>query len=612
MEQVIRMKLKNLAAKVPRPRLRRQNTAVFAGACVLLLALFGALSGSNREANVGKKILGAATSGFENLENGDINGAVHNFEEIQSQLAGSNGVITGLLQIDAAQLSEVVDDVKAGLGELASARFAWSQESNSSDQNFFSHLKNSRAHLLAAQSKLAAASFHPKIRQARQILSEVARMEGTLLNLLGGKPKTYLLVFQNNNEARATGGFVGTYGILEFRSGTARIRKIESIYALDGQLKEKILAPSPVQRVVSKYWGLRDANWFADFPSTARKMLMFLEKESGILADGVISATPDVFEKLLALTGPVPMPEYGVVLTPENFRQAVQYKTSLDYDRVLNEPKKFLAEFAPRFLGKFAGLSEAGRFEALLVLQKAAAEKQLLAFSLDPEMQADFVYFDLEGAVKKTSGDYLGIFHSNVGGGKTDLAIGQKVEKQVTIDSAGRAYVRLQISRTHSGSDEKFFPKNVDFMRVLVPAGSRLLSASGFDDFVMPKFPAAGGEVLDEDLAAWEKALFHDRANGIYIGQEAGHTIFANFLELEPGQTKNVELVYELPFLADKSYSLAVQKQPGAAPFDFSLQINYGRGEIANYYPENLTLAANGVSIRESVNTDKFYAVTGK
>src|SRR5690606_24264615 len=152
-------------------------------------------------------------------------------------------------------------------------------------------------------------------------------------------PKTYLLIFQNYDEARATGGFIGTYGVLKVSNGKIDKLKIESIYNLDGQLFEDIAAPGPFQPAIPK-WGIRDANWFADFPTSADKLLYFYEKV-GETADGVIATTPQIFSELLKLTGSIEMGQYGVTLTAENFQEQVQFKTSVDYDKELNEPKKF-------------------------------------------------------------------------------------------------------------------------------------------------------------------------------------------------------------------------------------------------------------------------------
>lgn len=355
---------------------------------------------------------------------------------------------------------------------------------------------------------------------------------------------------------------------------------------------------------------MRDANWFVDFPTSARKILEFFEKETGILADGVISFTPDVFEKLLALTGQVEMPEYGEVLTAENFRELVQYKTSVDYDRVENEPKKFLADFAPRFLGKLQNLDQERQLQLLDALLAMADQKHILLFSLDEKLERQIETTGLAGELKKTSGDYLAIFHSNVGGGKTDHEIKQIVDKEIAVGEAGGNIVKLRISRTHEGYSEKYFPKNVDFMRVLVPLGSKLISASGFDDFEL--LPSTRPEALpDPELAFWDSQITHDANTGMYIGYENGYAEFANWLELLPGETKTVELVYRLPFRADQTFTHLLQKQPGSREFDFTLRVSLP-GAILRVYPESFAADESSVTFSETINADRVYGVVSQ
>src|SRR5262249_46850739 len=60
-------------------------------------------------------------------------------------------------------------------------------------------------------------------------------------------------------------------------------------------------------------WHLRDANWAADFPSSARQAARFWELLTGTRVDGVIAFDERFLELLLGATGPVTVPEYGTV-----------------------------------------------------------------------------------------------------------------------------------------------------------------------------------------------------------------------------------------------------------------------------------------------------------
>lgn len=648
LEQIISYKLsllkqRMLRSKQARPRKIFSIFTFVAGGLLILFSfiILGRLDSSIR---FSKQILGTATSGFEFMQEGSFKEAAQNFETIQKQIADSNELVIKILNILPAgfdpnrivqastQIIGALNFAILGVREFEEMNPVWDPLSNSSDQQFYFYTQLSREYFLQAlenikigidnvqvvNTSFLPAEIQTKFLEARdglilakKLLEDAVSLQTFVLNILGGEKKTYLLIFQNNNEARAGGGFIGTYGILEFENGRFRIIKIESIYDLDGQLKEIIPAPGPLQRQVSATWGMRDSNWFVDFPESSRKILYFLEKESGILADGVISMTPNVLEQLLPLTGKIEMPEYDVVLTSANFRSTIQYKTSEDYNRILNQPKKILADFTPRFLIKLLALKGNERIEALRIISEMIAQKQILMFSLDQELEKEIIKFGLGGEIKQTDGDYLAIFHSNVGGGKTDQSILQKVEKKVSIDSGGLAIVKLKITRTHSGFDEKYFPKNLDYLRILVPARAELLAARGFDDY--PLLPSTyQGASTDPDLAFWDQQIKRDEKTRMYIGRESDYRVFSNWLELAPGETKTVELTYEIQFDSGSHYTHLLQKQPGSRDFEFSLELNYLPGNITYFYPQNLVREGNRLSITENVRADRFYGVIGQ
>lgn len=605
----LRKELASLKKQIHRkdsPARKFLNLPYILTASFLVFALF-ALSLLNQGNDLKKQVLGTAATGFEYIEAGEINKGFETLLLVRGDIEQSSKSLSTILKflpqgqdldkvLDAAELLAGGFDILVEASrEFQSLRMNWNRETNSSDLALYQGLFSSRQKVMTGEEKIERslillesvnANSVPQefregfvktlgeISKARQALEQFLVLENLAIKLLAGEEKTYLLIFQNNNEVRPTGGFIGTYGLLELSNGKARIQKIESVYSLDGQLREQIPAPAPLQRFLTQFWGTRDANWFVDFPESARNILGFFEKTTGLLPDGIISSTPDVFEELLAVTGPVEMLEYGEILTSENFRSVVQYKTSIDYDRELNQPKKFLADFTPRFLEKLERLDQNQMLEVFAILGKAVSEKDILMFSTDSSIETDIKKLGLGGEIRETDGDFLGIFHSNVGGGKTDLAIKQNVSQEVNIDSSGKAKVNLTITRSHQGFDEKFFPKNVDYMRILVPAGSKLISSSGFDVYEQTG-----------------------------IGREAGYTVFSNWFTLNPGEEKTVRLIYELPEVIAKTYTLLLQKQPGAPPFEYSLKVSHPWKNIIFQHPENFA---------GTIASDKFYGIVGE
>jgi Tfp pilus assembly protein PilN len=248
--------------------------------------------------------------------------------------------------------------------------------------------------------------------------------------------KQVLVVFQNNNELRPTGGFMGTYGAFQITDGQIKISKISSIYDLDGQMKHSFVPPFPIKQV-SPIWYLRDTNWFADFPASAKKISEYYEKEGGETPDMVIALTPNLISDLLKITGPVEMPAYGVSLDSDNFVETVQLMTSVKYDKNLNKPKQLLADFFPIFLQKISAQNSDGLLHGLSAIQSNLLSKHLLLYSRNSELATQLKSFNWAGELKKTDRDYLSVIFSNLNGTKTDLFINQNVSLETKIEDAG-------------------------------------------------------------------------------------------------------------------------------------------------------------------------------
>jgi len=642
--------------KPVKPGRAQEYTMFLAGIFLLLLVVVG-LSEVNRGQSLKKQILGDATTGYDFLTTArqglldqDLKRAQQNFVlasqsfvEARSQINEAGGVVGQLVKIlpqgrdldrillASAHVSRALELSTSGLQEFTNSKLSWDSATNSSGIEFFKSVRLSHESFVKASHELESAlellsqvnpaSLPNEFRQqyvnslsqlslASQVLTNVVRLQDIILQLLGGEPKTYLLMFQNNNEIRASGGFIGTYGILRFENGSMKIDRIESIYHLEGQLQDNIVPPIPIARLLNDRWGIHDSNWFVDFPMSARKFIEFYELTTGELADGVISMTPDVFEELLAITGPIPMEEYGETLTHENFRERVQFKTSTDYDRVENRPKKLLSDFAPKLLQQFSSLPPEKFLDGFDTLLQMVSQKQILMFSLNESVQQNLTEFGATGEIVDTTGDYLAIFHSNVGGGKTDLGLNTKVQKEVVIDEFGKVTVSLTITRSHQAFNEQYFPRNVDFMRILVPLGSKLISASGFEELELDEFRKSG-YVVDPDVDFWQSQQVPFQSSSVNVGTEAGYTEFSGWLELDPGQSKTVTLSYKLPFQVENIYTQTLQKQPGIREFDFTLSVIHS-SELLYAYPERYESVGREITFSEVVSSDRFHALVIK
>jgi hypothetical protein len=436
--------------------------------------------------------------------------------------------------------------------------------------------------LLFIQTRDALVAMEANMGALREVF-------GLIQNIFLGD-KRVLLLMQNSNELRPTGGFIGTFGNAAISDGKIKSLDIRSIYDLDGQLQEWIIPPRPILKV-NDHWFMRDANWWTDFPTSAKKVIQFYEKEGGETPDLTVAVTPQVIVDMLTITGPITMSRYGVVLDAANFIEQTQTTTSVYYDKSLNQPKQMLADFFPALFQKFSEGSGSTTLSLLELLSRNLLQKNILLYSNNSETQQQLESFNWAGSVKTTDRDYLLISSSNLGGSKTDSFLERSVNLLSSINPSGavRNVLTLEIKNP--------LPKNpglsnTSFIRVYVPQGSRLIGALGFDNEQLPQIKDSKAQI-DADVLTWEQGTMQNTVSGTTIGLESGKTFFGNWLTVPGGETKTITIEYELPFAVQKldHFSLLLQKQPGQNAFPFKYQINYSS---YNLMWQNTSLESSG------------------
>lgn len=592
------------------------------------------------------KILGQAVSALEQLKTGKdklvaedpeaaaaaFGQAVHAFKDSEQDIQNANLLIKGLLSVipagqDAehilkagehgsqtavhlARLFSLARNVKitqtglAGEGGLAplKAEFEAARISLGLAADELQRVpmdavpENQRERFVLVQNSL------PSLREALDTVGSALAVADALTT---GR-KHVLLILQNNNELRATGGFAGTYGAFDVDNGAITKQVISSIYDLDGQLTETYIPPLPLFAVNNR-WYLRDANWFADFSESAESMIGFYEQEARQTPDVVVAITPTVAVNLLKLTGPIAMPDYGAVLDADNFVEVTQVETSVHYDKQENKPKKMLADFLPLLLNRVSGFPPQRLPEILRAVQQSLVARDIQLYARDEALQKRLETLGWAGRIRTTTRDYLSIVSSNLGGTKTDTAIQQDISLSSRIAASGAVENTLRIHRRNPLPDVPGL-SNKTFMRIFVPRGSKLLSSKGFSYVDLDAKYITQGTVHAK-VAAWEAHAVREVASGMLVGQEAGKTFFGNWIELNGGQEATVEVTYELPFRIETldRYSVLLQKQAGspAQTVRYTLEIP-GRRIL---WASDRTEVGRSVTKQIEFDRDRFYGL---
>lgn len=441
------------------------------------------------------------------------------------------------------------------------------------------HLKAAAGGLAAVRPKDVPGQYRDTLQTiqaqlpiVKSTLDRTETIADVVGNVLGAdQERQILLVFQNNDELRATGGFLGSFALVAIRDGNIRVVEVpgRGFLDLDFAGMPKRRPPDPLQ-LINTLWQAQDGNWWPDFPASAEVLRGFYAQSRGYDVDGVVAVTPELVESLLRLTGPINLEEYHLNLDAQSFRRELQTSVEETYDRTLNQPKQVIGALMPKLLSAVISLPPSRLIETGGVLAKAITHRDVLVNFADSGVQSRIRELGWAGEVRSSLGDYLMVVDTNVGGGKTDGVMSESIDHSVAIGSDGIATVTLRIRREHHGDPDDYWTKvtNVDYLRVYVPDGSSLQSATGFSSIGRDRFlPVDPGAATDPAVERLEGELSVDRKSGTVISRQFGKTVFANWLEVPVNESREAVLTYTIPLrFAGRQfqYSLLAQAQPGA------------------------------------------------
>lgn len=647
----------------------RKIALSFAGATLAVALVIGGVTFLNKGLSIKDKVLGVSNEGYTDLMSAiesikeqdfqksslEFNSAYNNFSQASKYLDTMGGFLVDITRFfpGISKLSSGKNMVEAGkhislagesLNEVIKIIYSLENPLNTEGSQDVSlldifestenevkkakeELKNTQENLdkikiddLPEDKRDEFVTLKNKLPSVIETINKFLNNSHIFVDLLGGNgPRKYLFLFQNNQEMRATGGFIGSYGLLDISDGRIRKFFVDGIFNPDGQLKDKIVPPKPIQKI-SAAWSLHDSNWFPNFPTSAEKAIVFYEKTGGPTADGIITITPTVMEKLLEITGPIEMEEYDVILDSENFIEKTQYEIEIDYDKEENRPKKILADLAPILLNKVFNAKDIKSISKTLnVISEGLNQKHILLYSQNESLQKIISEQGWSGEILSTPKDYISVINTNINGYKTDGIIKESISHLAEIKQDGSIINTVTITRKHNGGNEEYEwwnKVNSNYIRIYVPKGSTLLSVEGqtieFND--SPLDYDNLGFKRDVDVQKEEEGMNINVGSGIRIYEDADKTVFANWTYVSPQETLTLKYQYLLPFKLAfndnepaNSYSLLAQKQSGSTGSSFISEIKYpANWEMLWNYPEDVKKSDGNLKIETQLDIDRF------
>lgn len=392
-----------------------------------------------------------------------------------------------------------------------------------------------------------------------------------LLGMYGAQ--TYLLLVQNNQELRATGGFISAVGQVAINQGRIEGLEIADSYTVARNDVDHPRSPEPQDR----YMGiplvfLRDANWSPDFPTTALLARSLYAQDAGVPVDGVATIDLRAVQLLVGALGPLEVEGADEPVTGANIVEQVQrfwdqpLETDLTIENAGQEWWKQRKDFMPILAQAALGRLQSGHFNPLALADAAEAslaERAVQVWMVDEDAAERLAALGWDGGLHPLPGaDYVALVDTNMGYNKVNAVLKRAMQVTVTWPDgpAAPALSTVRVTYRHPlvvpgyvcDSSPQYGTTYTDmvercyfnYVRLYVPGGSELVSVDG----------------VEADSASSQAG-------------ERGTQVFAGYFVQEPGSEHTVIFRYRLPpEITPMAYRLVVQRQSGSGPLPLIVQ----------------------------------------
>jgi len=418
-----------------------------------------------------------------------------------------------------------------------------------------------------------------------QMIGEFKPVIQQLPSIAGGKGqrRKYLVLFQNNNELRPTGGFLTAYAVIYVEDGKVALEKSDDIYELDKKFAKKIAIPVELGKYLTteKYFNLRDMNISPDFKIS---MDQFFENYQTIKSepsnvDGIIAIDTEVLKKLVAILGPIEIPGYGTFSAEIDKRcdcPQIVYALS----EIITKPtpylradrKGILGPMMQTILNKAYGAPKQLWPQLFEMAWQSLEGRNIQMYFMNEQDQAAALAVNAGGRMLAPANgkDFLAIVDANLGGAKSNLFVDYEVKQVVSKPENGQLTKTVEITyrNTRKGDNCNLEAGLLclnstlhDWNRLYLPAGTKLIEAKGYT----------------KTAKTYE---------------ENGFVVVDGFFNLEPLGTAKLIFTYTVPYADADNYEVTLWKQGGIDQIQVLMDVEGGE--------EQLTL------VKDQVYTTKF------
>ena len=296
---------------------------------------------------------------------------------------------------------------------------------------------------------------------ALRTASSAAKLVPAILGSDG--PRNYLVLVQNNAEARATGGIPGALAVISTEDGYVSLGEQDSASAL-GVFSPSLEVDNEQVSLYSARLGsqMQNVNLTPHFPTAAKTAKMMWEKRhNGLIVDGVIALDPIVLSYLLEATGPVALTDPEVLTLirgtalPSSLTGANVVPTLLsDVYREIENPEAqdiYFAAVASQVFTAFTD-GEGDGDRLVTALTSSALENRLYMWSSHASEQTIIASTPLHGSVTgpDTGGAAFGVYFNDSTGAKMDYYANRSVQLLQTCQLGDYSEYTVRVSAANN------------------------------------------------------------------------------------------------------------------------------------------------------------------
>ena len=403
-------------------------------------------------------------------------------------------------------------------------------------------------------------------------LDEAINATRFLRSFLGFEgPRTYLLLGQNQNEIRASGGFIGIAVQVMVDKGELIDLVYHDSVTVD---KEPLIDnPAPPEGLFWYLWMgrllFRDSNWSPHFPASAAKVAELFRHGQGVQVDGVMTATKLLSFDLVETFGNVTVLEVEGVLTKQDaeaYAEGILPYVCLPRHLSTRGKRCFDEDLFFALKERLTtGIPAPVRRQVVTLIQKELDRKNILLHVFPPIDDSFLWERGWNGAVPFVDHDYLMVVDSSLPGHTTAI-VKRSWEYRVSLDPSQRveAQLRLRYDNGNQPSDETCIQTTGrdcywNYFRVYVSPMSTKIR--------MPKVPLHHGSLK----LIWG---YPDAdSSSVVTNSDTGParlTELAGYVTVEADSITTIPIEYQLPGDILRStgpgayeYRLLIQKQAG-------------------------------------------------